>query len=118
MKTFKHYIKEDMDKKHHDEMYDWFNKRTRNHIRLVQKYAKKIEDFNSEKFKGLRQKTENHDESKFHDPEMQPYLHIAWQYHMKDLGKEYNPPEDIQDKMNQATEHHCLHNDHHPEKWE
>jgi hypothetical protein len=114
MKNFKTFIKESEDKQ---AMEDWFFKRTNKHIELVKKYCKKIADLGDHRFKGIMQQAEHHDESKFHNPELDPYVHIAWQYHMKDQGEDYNPPEDTKDKMNASTEHHVKHNKHHPEYW-
>jgi len=99
------------------EMLDWFKKRTNKHIELVQKYCKKIQDYDNDRFKGLVEKAKNHDASKFEDPEIEPYVYITWKYKCKDDGIKFEAPEDIDKKMNEATNHHVLHNDHHPEKW-
>lgn len=117
MNNFKQYVVESENNNLHEQMKDWLVKRTRNHIHLVQKYAKKIEDYDPKRFQGLVNIAQKHDQSKFHEPEFSPYQHIAWQYHMKDLGKEYDPPADTKDKMNAATEHHIKRNSHHPEYW-
>lgn len=99
----------------YQEMKDWFDKRTNNHIELVQKYCKKIEDYDPEKFKGLIERGKIHDDSKFKDPEMEPYIYISWKYKCKDDGVDFKLPEGMDDKMNEATEHHILNNSHHPE---
>ena len=96
-------------------MVDWFEKRTNNHIKLVQKYCKKIYDYDKEKFDGLVERGEVHDASKLESPEKEPYVYISWSYKCKDDGVEYKPPADIKEKMNKATEHHVKHNRHHPE---
>ncbi|MEK6832556.1 MAG: DUF5662 family protein [Nanoarchaeota archaeon] len=100
----------------YDEMKGWFEKRTKKHIELVQKYCKEIEKYNPEKFKGLIDKGKSHDESKFKDPEIEPYIYIAWDYKCKDDKVKFDIPKEIKEKMNQATEHHVKNNDHHPEK--
>jgi len=97
------------------EMKEWFEKRTNNHIALVQKWCNKIENYDPERFKGLVERSKTHDQSKFEEPEMTPYIYTTWQYKCKDDGKEYNPPQDTKDKMNEATFHHVKHNAHHPE---
>lgn len=109
--TFKQFLNESMD--YTKEMSDWFNKRTARHISLVQKYAKLLED----KFgiKGLVDRAKDHDQSKYEEPERTPYIFITWDYHCKDLKKEFKLPDDIKDKMNSASEHHVHSNRHHPE---
>ena len=96
-------------------MQDWFDKRTKQHIERVQKYCKKIEEFDPERFKGLVEQGSTHDASKYKDPEVDPYLYISWQYKCKDDGVDYEPPEDMEEKMSKATEHHVKNNRHHPE---
>jgi hypothetical protein len=96
------------------EMVEWFESRTKRHIELVQKYAKKIEELDPQ-YKGLREQAETHDASKLKEPERTPYIFISWQYRCKDLGKKFDPPAALKDLMNKATEHHVKHNPHHPE---
>jgi hypothetical protein len=97
-------------------MKDWFEKRTRRHIELVQKYCKKIADVYP-RFKDLIARGETHDASKFKAPEMEPYVWVSWQYKCKDDGIEFKAPEGTDEKMNQATNHHVKSNKHHPEYW-
>ena len=97
------------------EMRDWFKKRTDRHIQLVQKYCKKIADDGEPKFQDLIERGKVHDQSKFKDPEMEPYVFISWQYKCKDDGKEFEVPEKIKNEMSSATLHHCVSNRHHPE---
>lgn len=101
----------------YQEMKDWFEKRTDKHIKLVQKYCKKMEEYDSEKFKGLVESAKVHDQSKFQDPEVEPYIYTTWKYKCKDDGTKFECPEDIADKMDEATEYHILNNSHHPEYW-
>lgn len=96
-----------------DEMNDWFDNRTAKHISLVQKYGNKIAQLDG--FEKLGDQVKKHDQSKFEDPEKTPYIFVSWQYKCKDDGVEYNPPENIKDQMNKATEHHVKSNSHHPE---
>lgn len=96
-------------------MEEFFTKRTKDHINLVQDYCKKIEENFPEKFKGLTKQCKNHDSSKFEEPEKTPYIYITWQYKCKDEGKDFEIPKEIQEKMNNATEHHIKTNRHHPE---
>jgi hypothetical protein len=97
-----------------EEMKDFFQKRTNMHIELVQKWAKKIQQYD-DKFSGLVEQTEEHDASKFEEPEYTPYLFITWSYKCKAEEKNFEVPKDIKEKMSLATEHHVKSNRHHPE---
>lgn len=97
-----------------DEMLDWFDKRTKRHIELVQKYAAKIAEAD-DRFSELPAITEHHDQSKYESPERDPYVLISWDYHCKDTGKKFKCPSNIKELMNDATEHHVHSNAHHPE---
>jgi len=107
-------IEEDEDKQ---AMYDWFEKRTNKHIDLVRKYCKKIADYDNERFEGIIERGEIHDDSKFDSPEYEPYVYVSWKYKCEDDGKEFEAPEGMEDKMHEATEHHVNNskNRHHPE---
>lgn len=97
-----------------EEMVDWFDERTKKHIGLVQKYASKLEDYDPE-FKGIVDRCNDHDASKYESPEYLPYVYISWDYHCADLGIDFKVPQHIKDEMNQASEHHVHSNPHHPE---
>ena len=51
------------------EMKDFFEKRTKRHIDLVNKYCKKIDKYDGERFKGILDRGETHDQSKYKTPE-------------------------------------------------
>ena len=95
-------------------MREWFETRTNKHIERVQKYCKKIEEYD-DRFKGLVEQAKNHDKSKFEDPEVEPYIYTTWEYKCKDDGVEFKCPEEMKEKMHGATEHHTRNNSHHPE---
>lgn len=99
------------------EIVDWFNKRTARHISYVNEFCGKIaEEF--PEFKELVERGKVHDASKYEEPERSAYLWVSWKYKCKDDGlnfKSYNPPDDVDEKMNAATKHHILNNSHHPE---
>ena len=78
------------------EMRDHFDKRTNKHIEMVKKWAKKIVDAYPE-YKDLLKEVEDHDQTKFKDPEYDPYVIITWSYKMKDEGKEFKLPDNIND---------------------
>lgn len=101
----------------YEEMERWFESRTKKHIELVQKYCKKIEEYDPQKFKGLIEQSKIHDQTKFKDPEREPYIYITWQYYCKEHNKKFEAPKDLDDQMNRATQHHVKdrQNKHHPE---
>ncbi|MFA7219306.1 MAG: DUF5662 family protein [Synergistaceae bacterium] len=106
-------ISENLDK----QMRAWYEKRTNAHIDRVQKYCKKIAEFD-DKYNELIERGKVHDQSKFEDPEIDPYIYITWKYKCKDDGMDFqecNPPDDIEDQMFNATMHHIKNNRHHPE---
>ena len=99
------------------EMHNFFDKRTKRHIDLVKKYCKKIYEYDPERFEGIMDEAEDHDSSKWENPEVKPYHYTTWMYKCKDEGKKFDIPEDIKEEMNEATWHHVKHNKHHPEYW-
>ena len=101
------------------EMINHFYERTTLHISLVQKYLQQIIDLNDSRLDNeILEKEKDHDQSKYEDPEYQPYLHVNWSYHLKDKGEQYDPPQEIKDQMQEATPHHVKNNPHHPEYWD
>jgi hypothetical protein len=102
--NFLQYFLESKDKE------NWFEKRTKNHIELVKKYAGKISE---ELFK----QAELHDASKFNDPERTPYIEISWDYKCQADNIPNILPENIKETMYGASYHHVKNNKHHPEYW-
>jgi hypothetical protein len=100
-------------------MIDHFVARTNVHIDLVGKYLQKIINLNDPRLdNNILEKEKIHDQSKFKDPEVGPYVFVDHSYHMKDQGKKFDPPTDIKKQMKQATFHHIKTNKHHPEFWQ
>ena len=99
------------------QMKDFFNERTSQHISRVQKYAKSIEEYDPVKFKGLVTQAKHHDDSKWEEPEYSPYLFITWEYKCKDDGTKFIVSDGMRERMSKATEHHVKNpnNRHHPE---
>ncbi len=89
------------------EKKDFFDKRTNKHIERVQNAAKKIVDAHPE-YKKLSEQVKTHDESKFKEPEMTPYIELTW-------AKKDDVKAESTKAMNEATLHHIKHNKHHPE---
>lgn len=98
-----------------NQMIDHFYKRTKNHIDLVKKYIDKIYLSNPTKYKELLDRKEIHDQSKYKDPELEPYIFITWKYKCEKEGKSFEIPQKIQDLNHQATFYHIKNNRHHPE---
>jgi len=98
-----------------NELKDFYEKRTERHIGLVNKYS----DLIKEKFNEFSNiEFDDHDASKYKEPEYTPYLHITWKYKCQNDGSpEYQPPEGMEDKMKNASNYHITHNRHHPEYW-
>ncbi len=87
-----------------------FITRTKKHIKLVQKYAKKIES-TIDGLDGLVTQTENHDAIKFEEPEFSQYVEINWFYDQKRRGIDV----EYDSSLNDATLHHVKNSSHHPE---
>ncbi len=99
------------------EMEDWFIERTERHIKLVNKYAKKI--MKERPDIGLTQeRIDEHDKSKYSDKEKIPYIFISWYYKMLNQGKEFKIPANIKERMNEASYQHVISNKHHPEYYD
>jgi len=98
-------------------MKDWFEKRTSKHIKSVQEYCQKIQDYDPERFSGLVDQAKTHDQSKFENPELDPYIYTTWKYKCKEDGTEFECPDGMDKKMDEMTEYHVLNknNRHHPE---
>lgn len=97
------------------EMKDFFFERNNRHIDLVKKYCKKIYDSYGDEYEGIIERGEDHDASKFKDPEMEPYILTTWDYKCKDDGTDSGLTEEDKKFMDEATDHHVNNNSHHPE---
>ena len=97
-----------------NEKEKWFEKRTNKHIDLVKKYCKKIYDYDK-KFYELLEICENHDASKFKEPEKTPYILITWKYKCINDNEPFSCSKKEEKEMNDATEYHIKNNSHHPE---
>jgi len=98
-----------------DKMTAWYEERTARHIARVQKWCRRIEDYDSGRFAGLSQRAELHDQSKYEDPERLPYIWITWRYKCERDGVDFEVPEEVQNLLTEATAHHVKVNPHHPE---
>jgi hypothetical protein len=97
------------------EMSVLFYQRTTRHISLVSKYIIEMVYHYGLSGTDLLARKDNHDSSKFKEPEKTPYVLIAWQYHCRDLGIDFFLSENDKNAMTAATYHHVTTNSHHPE---
>jgi hypothetical protein len=104
-----------LDENYYNIMRAWFYKRLRIHIEYVQKYCRKIEEYDAIRFEGLIKRGLVHDQNKYEYPEIEPYIFITWKYKCKENGFDFVLSEDMQAKAVMATEHHVNNNSHHPE---
>ena len=91
------------------EMENWFYERIKSHILSVQEFAKKLEDAYPEELKGLYENSLKHDQSKFEEPELYPYVLLTWE---KKHPDKFQAPKDL---VHEATTHHVKTNKHHAE---
>lgn len=115
MKFDDHYFREN---EMTDEMIEHFKTRTDKHIKLVQKYCKKIDDLCIKGLEDIVKVSEQHDKSKYEEPEYTPYVYVSWDYKCKDDGIDFSPPQEIKEDMNKATKHHVTNNKHHAEYYD
>lgn len=93
-----------------DEQKQHFLDRTKKHISLVKKSVKKIIDEYPE-FDKLLEQVKEHDQSKFKEPELIPYISLTWRKNKGDEAEGLLS----QEEENEATLHHVKSNSHHPE---
>ena len=92
-------------------MREYSAKRTKMHIGYVENYYQAIAD----EF-GLDKTPRMHDASKFNAPEeKEPYVWINWMYKNKREGTPLALPDELKKSIKEATLHHILNNNHHPE---
>lgn len=97
------------------EMRDWFDKRTREHIKRVGENLKRIATWYDFDRVDIKYRITNHDSSKYSQSEKIPYVFLSWSYKCKYEGKEYEYPENWKARIDKATERHVRVNTHHPE---
>jgi len=97
------------------EMVGHYYNRTNRHIELVRGYIAKIVECAPDEFGELADRAEVHDQSKFEEPELTPYIWLTHRYKCQDCGEEFHCPDGMDDKMHDATVHHVQNNSHHPE---
>lgn len=96
--------------------------RTRAHLYLVRKWSDIIADSfkNDERINEylLNKERDEHDQTKFREPEYSAYVEITWKYYCKRNGLPFDTSPELDEAMHVATYHHVKHNKHHPEYWD
>lgn len=102
------------------EMKEYFKLRTRAHLYLVHKYSNLIANgaFKGVDVDALNTERDEHDQFKWQEPELSPYIWITWNYYCKRKNIPLDLPADIKEKMHEATFHHIKNHAHHPEFWD
>lgn len=109
-------------------------KRTKAHIERVRLNCKRIADANLPEVKDdcdcglcsfcnglittkdeIIKMGQDHDASKFQEPEFVPYIYMNEFYRCKQNGKDFTYPKGIKDRVDEAWLHHCKNNRHHVE---
>lgn len=102
--------------------HEHFLYRTRAHLYLVRKWSDKIaEAFSLDTRINkvlLNKERDEHDQTKFVEPEYSAYVDITWKYYCKRHGLPFESSPDLDEKMHLATCHHVKNNKHHPEYWD
>jgi hypothetical protein len=96
------------------EMFDFFEKRTKEHIDRVKNNIKKIVSKRSD-LKELNGRLNIHDKSKYSKEEYIPYVWLSWWHNEKNNGRIFKYPKGIKELIKKATKHHITTNSHHPE---
>ena len=97
------------------DMIQFFIKRTDDHINAVRSNLQFLATRLPQYKKQLDDKGWSHDQSKFKEPLLIPYIWITWMYKCKKDGIPFKMPEGMEAKANEATKKHCLFESHHPE---
>jgi len=97
-----------------DEMINHFTDRTNKHMDLVQKYCKIIDGLFPNRFPGLIERGRTHDDSKFSQYELEPYIILTEKHRTKRVDNiDLELPDFVQEAMDDAWVHHYTVNDHH-----
>lgn len=104
-----------------DDKVKYFYDRTNLHRSLVAKYGYRLVEILEQRtgrdFQQLTYNIKHHDDSKFKEPEIEPYILITWNYYCKDHNIELQLTDEQNKFMNEGTTHHVKFSRHHPEFW-
>ena len=106
-----------------DDMRKFFTLRTRAHLYLVNKWHNKIAKLSvvhgwPVDLALFNQERDDHDQGKWEDPEVTPYILLTWRYEQRRRGGDLELPESIKEAIHKATFHHIKSHRHHPEFWD
>ena len=99
------------------EMIDFYEKRTKEHIQRVQKNIKKYMNVVKDGYdkSELSKRIKTHDKSKYSDQEYIPYVWLSWQKKEEREGRSFDVHMDVKNIVDMAWNHHKSKNRHHPE---
>jgi len=99
------------------EMIDFYEKRTKDHIKRVQNNLKKYMSVVKEGYdkSKLSNRIQSHDKSKYSDEEYIPYVWLSWQKKEENEGRKFPVHPDVGKIVDKAWTHHKSSNSHHPE---
>jgi len=99
------------------EMFDFYHKRTNEHIQRVQNNLKSILDYlpNSIDKGTLLQRVKEHDKSKYSEEEYIPYTWNTWNYKCEQEKIPFKLSKEVKKEFDNAWKHHYTVNFHHPE---
>lgn len=96
-------------------MITLFIKRMQFHQSLVRKYLLLMEGYLNLSKSLLLDVAEQHDQSKFEEPERTGYIWITWMYYCKSQNISFQYPIHVKESVFSAWNHHVINNRHHPE---
>jgi hypothetical protein len=101
-----------------EEMEQIFIARSNLHRSLVKKNLLLMAGYENLSLDQLDELAEQHDLSKFNEPERIAYLWITWKYHCNNKGTAFNYLPEIEEVVTKGWLHHIQNNSHHPEAHE
>ena len=96
------------------EMIDFFEVRTKEHIDRVKKSLEKVA-VSSQYSQDLIARSKIHDASKYEKEERVPYIWLTEFHRCRNNGIDFEYPDGMKSKTEEASDHHVHTNSHHPE---
>ena len=101
-----------------EEMEKIFISRSNLHRLLVKENLLLMTGYLNLSFDRLTEAAEQHDLSKFNEPERIAYMWMTWKYYCNNKGNTFNFSPEIEEMVTQGWLHHIQNNAHHPEAHE
>jgi len=98
-----------------EDMIDFYEKRTREHIERVSDNLLSILDLPELNSDELKRRAINHDLSKYGAEERVPYVWLTEFHRCKNENIPFKYPEGVEKRVDKASLHHIRNNRHHPE---